>query len=362
MKFAIQTSGKQALRDRIAQAVIAEFKRRGHELAPMEEKVKFVLNLTDLTSPEAFQRKSQAEYVVSLVAADPPGGDLRTRCYRTLVKTLSNVLMCLEPKPSSDVPETYFITPETGFYHYPFDAAKVYENLLPIVGSHLVIRNRIATDLPKAYWSGTPAVEDLKRYGRELDTLGVLPAPFPLNEVLAPEDIKQLYQLFEMKGLSYGNLSVRDKVPELGSSTFWMTARGVNKAKLKGVGQDIMLVTGYDEESGRILISVPPEHNPDVRVSVDAIEHTLIYGRYPGIGAIVHVHAWMEGIPYTKQNNPCGTRELAEGAVELLDHTDDPDRTVIGLKNHGITITGPNFEDIFSRIRGQLKTTVPMME
>jgi ribulose-5-phosphate 4-epimerase/fuculose-1-phosphate aldolase len=140
-----------------------------------------------------------------------------------------------------------------------------------------------------------------------------------------------------------------------------MTARGVDKAHLKGIGQDILLVKGYDPETGEILVSTPPEHNPRIRVSVDAIEHLLIYQEFPDVGAIVHVHAWMENILYTKQNYPCGTFNLAEEVVSLLKKTKHPEKTIVGLKNHGLTITGPNLKDIFKRISGKLLKEVPMI-
>ena len=53
-------------------------------------------------------------------------------------------------------------------------------------------------------------------------------------------------------------------------------------------------------------LSVPPNVTPR-RVSVDAIEHFLIYREPPLVGAILHVHAWMEGIASTHINFPCGT-------------------------------------------------------
>ncbi len=334
----------------------------------MEAGARFVLNLTDINAPQPFQRKSQAVFVVSLAVLDRPAEDIRSLCYTTLVKTLSNLMLCIAPPKGNngadnkDTPEIYFVTPEVGFYHYPFNPGRVYQSMFPIVSSRLVIRNRLTIDLPPAYWDKSPIVGDLKCYGRELDCLGVLPSPFPLREVLSRESIDHLYQMFEVKGISYGNLSAREHIPEMGGSTFWMTARVVNKARLSGPGKDILLVTGHNEDSGEILVSVPPDHDPKVRVSVDAVEHGLIYQAFPAVGAIVHVHAWMEGVLCTRQNYPCGTQELAEEVVELLKQTGSPERTVVGLKNHGLTITGPDLADIFDRIRGQLRTEVPMFE
>ena len=50
----------------------------------------------------------------------------------------------------------------------------------------------------------------------------------------------------------------------------------------------------------------------------------------------------------------------AEEVVDLLKKTDNPGSAVVGLKNHGLTITGKNLDDIFERITGKLKTEVPM--
>lgn len=224
-----------------------------------------------------------------------------------------------------------------------------------------MINNLISTDLPRAYHR-TAITEQVRHYGAELDKLGVLPSPFPLNEVLSPENIEHVYKLFNIKGLSYGNLSAREHIPEIGPNTFWMTARGVDKAHLEGVGQDMLLVKGYDLKHEVVLVSLPPEHDPRIRVSVDAIEHALLYETFPEIGAIVHVHAWFrDPIPATRQNYPCGTYDLAREVVAIFKITANPGQAVIGLKNHGLTITGTDLDDIFSRIKGKLLKEVPMM-
>jgi ribulose-5-phosphate 4-epimerase/fuculose-1-phosphate aldolase len=165
-----------------------------------------------------------------------------------------------------------------------------------------------------------------------------------------------------MKGLSYGNFSARENIPELGDTTFWMTARGINKAALSKVGWDVLLIKGFDYENGEALVSVPPDYDLKARVSVDAIEHQLIYKTFPDVGAIVHVHAWMEGVKCTQQNYPCGTRELGEEVVKLLQTTENPSRTAVGLKNHGLTITGSSLEEIFKSIKGKLLLQVPMFK
>jgi ribulose-5-phosphate 4-epimerase/fuculose-1-phosphate aldolase len=365
MKFAVVGNGEDAVRDTVAAAVVTELERRGHERAPADNGVKFVVNLIDVETPRPFHRRSQTVFVVSLATIARGATGVRSTSYHALVRSFSNLMLCVVPPNGShgdgaSAPEIYFTTPEVGFYHYPFEPGRVCDSILPIVGSRLAIDNRITADLPEAYWGSTPVVEAIKRFGGELDRLGVLPTPFPLREVLGERDIEHVYRMYGITGLSYGNLSAREYVPEIGESTFWMTARGVNKARLVGVGTDVMLVTGYDESTGEILVSVPPEHCEKARVSVDAVEHELIYRTFPAVGAIVHAHAWMDGVPCTRQNYPCGTRDLAEEVVRLLAETPHPEHAVLGLKNHGLTITGPSLQDIFSRIRGRLRTEVPM--
>ena len=96
------------------------------------------------------------------------------------------------------------------------------------------------------------------------------------------------------------------------------------------------------------------------RVSVDAIEHWMIYREHPQVGAIIHVHAWMEGIAATDVNYPCGTEELARSVAELVRQAPDPDHAVVGLRNHGITVTGPSLEEILDRIEPKVLRQVPM--
>jgi ribulose-5-phosphate 4-epimerase/fuculose-1-phosphate aldolase len=366
MKFAVVKNGTDPVRDRVADAIVQELERQGHTADDPENGIQFVLNLTDLKSPKPFHRRSQAVFVVSLAVLKESAPDMRSLTYTALVRSYSNMMLSIASpnggngSASAGDSDIYFTTPEVGFYHHTFDPVRTCRNMMPIVGSRMMIRNRLSKDLPPRFWAGSDKVEMLKRYGSELDRLGVLPSPFPLDQVLDPEGIEHIYRIFEIKGLSYGNLSVREPVEELSPDAFWMTARGVNKARLSAVGFDILLVKGIDEAAGEILVSMPPEHSCKARVSVDAIEHFLIYRRFPETGAIVHVHAWMDGVPSTRQNYPCGTRDLAEEAVRRLGEQPAPERAVIGLKNHGLTVTGPTLEDIFGRIRGRLQTTVPM--
>jgi len=128
---------------------------------------------------------------------------------------------------------------------------------------------------------------------------------------------------------------------------------------LNNVGEELLLIKGFDADRQTMLISVPGNVKPR-RASVDAIEHWMIYTEHPKVGAIVHVHAWMEGVKSTEINYPCGTIELAQTVADLIRQEEDPSRAVIGLKNHGLTITGRDLDNIFERIEGRIIPQVPM--
>jgi ribulose-5-phosphate 4-epimerase/fuculose-1-phosphate aldolase len=359
MKFSVIKNGILSPGLKMTEQLILSFISHGHWLTEDTNDTKFVLNLTSIENPQIFRRRSKGIFVITVVMAGKRYPDLRATCYKTLIRSLSNLLVCLVQEKESF--EVYFTTPEVGFYHMPFDPEATYNKILPIAGAHFAMDNRISTDLPPPYWKSTPIVNQIKEYGGELDKLGVLPTPFPLSDVLPKEDIDQLYNLFEVKGISYGNLSAREDISEFrNDSTFWMTARGIDKSNISTIGHDVLLVKGIDESTAAMIVSVPPDHDPRARVSVDAVEHELIYRTFPEVGAIIHVHAWIEGVSCTRQNYPCGTIELAREVVELLKQSDNPAQTAVGLKNHGLTITGYDLEDIFSRIRGKLQTEVEM--
>jgi hypothetical protein len=272
--------------------------------------------------------------------------------YPYLVRALSNVLLAYVPGEGAA-----FLTLELGHYREKEGEGfyeRVAERLLPIACSRLVIDNIFVPDLEPELWEGDELTESMHRAGRKLKEWDLLPAPFPIEEILPPEDLRHVKRLYGIGGLSYGNLSVRKD-----ERRFWMSASGVDKANLKVVGRDILMVKDYDPEKNAILLSVPPHVEPR-RVSVDAIEHWMIYREHPGVGAILHVHAWMEGVPATPFNYPCGTYELAQAVAEKVREAPDPTRAVVGLKNHGLTITGRSLDEILERIEGKLVRTVPM--
>ncbi len=341
--------------------LLAEMKRHGHtHEADATNDIRLVINVTDINNPKIFRRKAQGTFVAAIIEADHEPDDVIRAAYPMLLKALSNVAMYLVPR--GELTDAHFLTMEQGHYvvaqqpGQPDDDYfnEIYNRLAPLATSQLVINNRYVPDLPEELWNGDALTEELRLAGQKLDAMNLLPAPFPIHEFLTERDLKHVMRLFGMGGLSYGNLSVRRD-----ETTFWMSASGVNKAQLNEIGRDILLVTDHDPEANAMVLSVPPTVEPR-RVSVDAIEHFIIYREHPDVGAIIHVHAWMDNIGSTHINYPCGTRELALAVSDLVKQAPDPSRAVVGLKNHGMTITGHSLPEIFERLDGKIIPQVPM--
>lgn len=333
----------------------------GHVLLPEGSgNPRLVVNFTAAERPRPFRRKAQGTFVVGVVEVHEQPADVLTAAYPILIRSLSNLLIYIVSGAGGSW-QTYFITLEQGYYAIdPGQGSEaaffqaVYQRLLPLSTSQLVVNNVFSRDLPEPLWEGDIHTQTLRWAGQLLDQMHLLPAPFPIQELLPEREQAHLKKLFGIGGLSYGNLSVRRD-----ARSFWMSAGGVNKGNMQVVGRDMLLITGYDPERKAMLVSIPPQVEPR-RASVDAIEHWRLYTEHPQVGAIIHVHAWMEGIPSTTVNYPCGTAELAAEVAELVRRAPDPSQAVIGLKNHGLTITGRSLADIFERIAGRLLPQVPM--
>jgi ribulose-5-phosphate 4-epimerase/fuculose-1-phosphate aldolase len=340
--------------ERFSEELADALERAGFERAPDPTDAALVLNLIDTRDPKPFRRKARGTFVAAIhELPDVPSDVLQTN-YPLLVRALANIVLCYVPGKG-----VWFTTMERG--HYGVEAADgtsladaVIERLAPLARSRLVIDNEFRTDLEPELWDGDEVTEEIAEAGRRMGDLDLLPAPFPIEDLLDERDLRQVKRLYGIGGLSYGNLSMRKD-----EERFWMSASGVDKSKLETPGRDILLVTGYDEAAGKMLLSVPPGVEPR-RVSVDAIEHWMIYQAHPDVGGILHVHAWMEGIQATDVNYPCGTHELATAVADLLAREPDPTHAVIGLRNHGITATGDGLFEILDRIEPRVLRQVPM--
>jgi hypothetical protein len=336
---------------RFMQRVEVELAARDLSRTGLDE-AHIVLNLIDHDEPRPFRRHSRGTYAAALhERSATPGLPAE---YPLLVRALANLVCCYVPGEG-----VWFTTMEQGHFLVAGDGdalAKAFvAQLLPPATSRLVIDNEFRTDLEPELWDGDEITQELQEAGRRLDKLGLLPTPFPLEDVLGERELRHVKRLYGIGGLSYGNLSMRKD-----ERRFWMSASGVDKSKLEEPGRDILLVSDYDEENGRIVLSVPPASEPR-RVSVDAIEHWMIYQENPDVGAILHVHAWVEGIESTQLVFPCGSEELARAVAELVRACPEPAEAIVGLRNHGITATGSGLLEILDRIEARVQRQVPMI-
>ena len=349
MRYVIAGEPTSPSLERFADEMGVALERDGWERRDDVADADLVLNLVDPAAPKAFRRRSKGTYSATIYELPEAPEDVLKASYPLLVRSLANIVLLRVEGEG-----VWFTTMERGHYGIDDDPAETVARLVPLAKSKLVIDNEFRTDLEPELWDGDEVTEDIKAAGTRMGDLDLLPAPFPIEELLDERDLRHVMRLYGVGGLSYGNLSAR-----LDESRFWMSASGVDKARLETPGRDILLVTGYDPEHARMILSVPPGIEPR-RVSVDAIEHWMIYREHPDVGAILHVHAWVDGIAATEINYPCGTHELAQSVAELIAQEPDPAHAVIGLRNHGITATGETLAEILDRIEPRVLRQIPM--
>src|SRR5438445_36722 len=287
MKYALAGQPTSETHERFAHLLKAALERAGFEHGNDAQHAELVLNLIDPAAPKPFRRGARGTFVAALAEQPSVAEDPLRRDYPLLVRALANIVLCYVPDEG-----VWFVTMERGHYGVPAN--------------------------------GDEATESIKEAGARMGDLDLLPAPFPIEDLLDERDLRHVKRLYGIGGLSYGNLSARKD-----ENRFWMSASGVDKTKLETPGRDILLVSGYDPERATMILSVPPGVEPR-RVSVDAIEHSMIYQQHPDVGAILHVHAWMEGIVATDINFPCGTEELAVSVAALIAVEPDPAEAVVG--------------------------------
>lgn len=331
--------------------------KEGHELVDDVEASELVFHGVDLAHPRPFRRRAKAVFVVGIVEGPAIDGPALAKTYPLLVRSISNLLIY---GGDASQPWAVVTTPELGCATLTANREddvwyrSLYDRIAPLATSHLVIDNIFDEDFPEELVQGTEVTDQIRRASRMLDQWHLFPAPYPVAEMLPEEDYRHLRRVFGIGGLSYGNISARHD-----QKRFWMSASGIDKGKIGVVGHDILLVKEYDRDRNAMRLSVRPGAKA-LRVSVDAVEHWGVYRDHPEIQAMIHIHAWMDGIVSTDVNYPCGTVEMGEAMSELFRRDPHPERTVIGLRNHGITATGPSLDDILDRLDGRVITTVPM--
>lgn len=357
MEYFFAGAGGDARFESLISGLDAVLQRHGHTRCASADSATLIFNPFPWSNPRPVRRQRSAVFLVGLSEFDG-ADDAASAIYPKLVASLSNLLIALTPAGPASA--AHLVTPEKGHVRIPaatlddvfFEA--VYERMEPLATSRLVIHNIFEPDLEQALWDGDAGTRGIAAAGRYLAELNLMPAPFPIEDLLSPRELRHLKKMYGIGGLSYGNFSAR-----LDANRFWMSASGVDKSKLEVIGRDILLVTGYEPEQNAMQLSVPAGVEPR-RASVDAIEHWLIYQENPGVNAILHVHAWMDGVVSTELTYPCGTYEIGRAVADLVRRAPDPVHAVIGLRNHGLTITGTSMEEILERVSGKLVRNVPM--
>ena len=256
----------------------------------------------------------------------------------------------------------YFTTPEAGFYHLAYDAEEVYKRMIPIAGARFAIGNRISADLPRRIGRRRPSSKISGAPRRSSDGLGVLPAPFPLHELLSEDSIRHIFLIFGMKGLSYGNMSARERIPELGGHDVLddgpreSTKPGSRKSARTSCSSAGSTTVRKESWSAFLPITIRGRASRSMPSSTSSST-----GHFPRSARSSTSTPGSTASSAPARTIPCGTVELAEEVVHMLKRTDCPGRTAVGLKNHGLTITGPCLDEIFGRIQGRLRTEVQMM-
>ncbi len=359
MKFSYAGQHDEGRSRWFADGLRSVMEEKGHCFVEDPDEANLVVNFFPSDDPRPFRRKAQAVFLASVTELDELSEHPVRDTYPILVRSLANLVITLVDNGATD-PDAHFLTPEQGHYvvsgnrdHRAY-FERVYRRIEPLASSRMVIDNIFEPDLPEELWEGDEVTQQIYRAGKKLDELDLLPNPYPLHQMLPERDQRHLKRLYGIGGLSYGNVSARKD-----QDRFWMSASGVDKSHLKEVGREVLLVQDYDAEKNAIVLSVPPSVEPQ-RVSVDAIEHWMIYREHPEVGAILHVHGWIEGIEATDFNYPCGTYELGKAVADIVRKAPDPSRAVVGLKNHGITVTGRSLDEIFERVGDRIQRVVPM--
>src|SRR6266508_4608045 len=211
----------EALVDALGEAL----ERAGIEQSAADDSPDLVLNVIAAERPRPFRRRSRGTFVAALHELDEPPPDPLREGYPLLVRALANVSLTYVPHQG-----VWFTTLERGSYLVADDdgidalAEGVAERLLPLARSRLVIDNEFRRDLEPGLWRGDAVTESIAAAGRALDKLGLLPSPFPVEELVGERDLRHIKRLYGLGGLSYGNLSAPSPIPPMPSSGCATTA------------------------------------------------------------------------------------------------------------------------------------------
>ena len=218
-----------------------------------------------------------------------------------------------------------------------------------------MIENEFLTDLEPELWKGDEVTEEIIAAGKRMGDLDLLPSPFPIEDLLGERELRHVKRLYGIGGLSYGNLSQRKD-----EQRFWMSACGVDKSELEIPGRDILLVSNYDQEHGQDRAQRPARRRAAPRLgrrdrALDDLPGAPRRRRDPPRPRVDGGHR------RDRRQLPLRHRGAGDQRRRALAQEPEPDDAVIGLRNHGITVTGPSLMEILDRIEPKILRQIPML-
>ena len=219
-RYAIWGTATSPEHESWVRAVGAAFEGDGFAQVPEIADADFVLNMFDAEQPKAFRRRARGTYSASFYELAEEPDDVLKTSYPMLVRTLANVVVLRVPGVG-----VWFTTMERGTYRITEEPSDVVERLAPLAKSKLVIDNEFTPDLEPDLWDGDEITADIGAAGKRMQELDLLPAPFPVHEYLDERDLRHVMRLYQVGGLSYGNLSARKD-----ETRFWMSASGARRS------------------------------------------------------------------------------------------------------------------------------------
>ncbi len=342
---------------RFDEGLAAALEGAGHRRVMLSGKgAHLVLAHVDPLDAKPYLRPDAGVFVVALMRQPRPPANMEAFALEWIVRSLAHlVILVVGPEAA---PETYVRTLDRSLERIqaPAFSPRLFAQLLDrmrLLDVHLVMDNIFDRDLEPELLDGGTALPAMRRAASRFAEAGALRAGPSISDILSHQEQRHLERLFQGSRVSYGNLSLRQD-----AQRFWMSTSGVDWHHVEMVGRDVQLVKGYDAASKAVLVSVPSGVRPR-RVSLDALTHLLIYRANPAIGAIVHLHAWLEGLGTVAPDYARGSIERAQSIASLVGASPDPLHAVVGIERHGIVMAGEDLDEILRRVEASVLLPVP---
>ncbi len=342
---------------RFDEALATALEAAGHRRVQISERgARVVLVHVDPLAPKTYHRPDSAVSVVALLRQARPPEHLDDFAHQWLLRSLASLVIVVAG--AEEAPDIYVRSTDRTLERIaaPAWSPRLFHQVVDrvrLVDVRLVLDNIFDRDLEAELRDGGSALPPMRRAAHALARAGGLASGPPPGDYLSHQDRRHLERVFQGSRRSYGNLSVRQD-----ERRFWMSTSGVDWLHLEVVGRDIELVKGYDATSRALLVSIPPGVRPH-RVSADALTHHLIYGAHPEVGAIVHLHLWIDGIQALAPDYARGSLERAQSVAALVRASEDPVHAVIGIERHGLIVTGEDLDEILARLARGSVVPVP---